>query len=75
VRRQAQLGRLGATCSTGTEPLGERAIVLVGNGRELRGRHQQRPAEALRPPLIERALLEPGSHLEGVQARARWNWL
>jgi hypothetical protein len=31
------------------------------------GRHKQRRGEALRSPLVERSLLQPDGHLEGVQ--------
>ena len=53
-----------------TEPGGQLGIALVDEGKELLARHQQRPGERLRPPLVERPLLEPSGHPEGVQRQS-----
>jgi hypothetical protein len=71
VRRQAELRTPERDLfDRNTERLGQRAIALAGQGKELAARHQQRAGEPLRPPLIERPQLEPGGHLEGGQRQS-----
>ena len=60
--------RRAGTCSIGTPKRpASSASLSSATARNSSGRHQQRAGEALRPPLVERPLLEPGRHLEGVQ--------